>query len=216
MSPLIDPSILSKHLSQKMKISLKILICAVGALVSSAHGSVTLSINTGGWGSDGADSVNNMPWGVIISSDGAGFGGTALDDLAAALEGFVIPAIASPSSPVQIGATNFYFARAQTDTQTGPPPTFTGGLMNSAQFLLGTEVTSNDPVGLLWFPTDTSAGSPFGFYDLATTLPSDGGTLQPASVASRATNVIGVPEPSRALLLGMALVGLVVRRRRVR
>lgn len=179
-----------------------------------SNASVTLSINKAGWGSDSADNVNGMAWGLVVSSDGAGFGGAALTDLATALEGFTIPVIASPSNPVQIGTSNFYFARAQADTASGPPPTFAGGLMNTVQLNLTGPVGTGDPAGLLWFPGTTAAGQAFGFFDLATSLPSDGATISPSSTAGRATNVIGIPEPSRAVLAGLGLMGLFFRRRR--
>ena len=186
------------------------------ALVSigSLKASVTLSINKAGWGSASADGVNGMTWGLVVDSSGATFGGAVLTDLATLLQDFVVPAIASPANPVQIGTSNYYFARAQANTASGPPPTFLSGLMNTVQLNLVGDVGTGDAAGLLWLPGTTAAGQSFGFFDLSTTLPSDAATISPSSVAGRATNVIGVPEPSRAVLAGLGLLGLFFRRRR--
>lgn len=181
---------------------------------SSLQASVTLSINKAGWGSDSADNVNGMTWGLIIASDGSGFGASAVTAISEALQDFVLPAIASPSNPVQIGTTVYYFARAQANTAIGPPPTFAEGLMNTVQLNLAGDVGAGDSAALAWFPGTTALGQAFGLFDLATVLPSDGSTISPASTAGRANLVIGVPEPSRAVLAGLGLFGMLFRRRR--
>jgi len=133
---------------------------------------------------------------------------------------FSIPSTASPSNPVQIGTTNYYFAKAQAATASGGPPTFAVGSMNTVAFNLNSPVTSGQNMGLLWFAEGTTTnGSHFGFQALggANTVPSNGATITSGitSTPGLATYTIGaVPEPSRVMLLGLGLGAFIVRRRR--
>lgn len=205
---------------------MKKIVFATLLLVGLTHlseASVTIKVGTSGWGSASADSVNGMPWGFVVSSDGAGFGGAFLDTISAALEGFVLPTLgAAPAQPTQIGSTAYYFVRAQANTSSSGPPTFTNGFMNTVQFDLAGSVGTGDPLGLLWFSEGTTtAGSHFGFQvpqfsgsDM--TVPNDGANITSGvgTTPGRGTLVIGVPEPSRMMLLGLGLVGVFFRRRR--
>lgn len=187
-------------------------------LTAGARASVTLQINSAGWGNATTASVNGMAWGIIISSDNAGFGGSFLSDISSALVDFSLPAVGNPSTPVQIGSTGYYFARATADTSSSGPPSFTNGYMGSANLNLTGPVGSGDPLGLLWFPSGTSNGSAFGFQNLSMTLPSDGSTVTDISttpgLATNTVGVAGVPEPGRVMLALLGLLGLTLRRRR--
>ena len=187
-------------------------------LTAGARASVTFQINSAGWGDATTSGVNGMAWGIIISSDNAGFGGSFLSDLSSALVDFSLPALGNPSTPVQIGSTGYYFARATTDTSSSGPPTFANGYMGTANVNLTAPVGSGDPVGLLWFPSGTSNGSAFGFQNLSMTMPSDGSTETGISttpgLATNTIGVAGVPEPGRVVLALLGLLGLTLRRRR--
>lgn len=195
------------------------LIATVAILAASdASASVTIAIKTSGYGNATTASTNGMAWGVVISSTGAAFSGSTTSDLAAALEGFTIPALGNPTTPVQIGTTGYYFSRAVTDTSSSGPPTFTNGYMNTVNFNLGGAVGSGDPLGLLWFSEGTTtSGSHFGFQDLSYNTPSDGANVTSGFTASGTLGNLTIgaaPEPSRALLLGFGALGFMMRRRR--
>lgn len=183
-----------------------------------ARASVTFQINSSGWGNATTSGVNGMAWGIIISSDNAGFGGSFLSDISSALVDFSLPALGNPSTPVQIGSTGYYFARATTDTSSSGPPSFTNGYMGTANVNLTAPVGTGDPIGLLWFPSGTSSGSAFGFQNLSMTMPSDGATETGISttpgLATNTIGVAGVPEPGRVMLALLGLLGLTLRRRR--
>jgi hypothetical protein len=160
-----------------------------------------------------------MTWGIIIDSSGGSFLGASAD-LQTALQGFSIPSTASPSNPVQIGSTPYYFAKAQAQTASGGPPTFATGLMNTDSFNLNSPITTGQKMGLLWFAENTTTqGSHFGFQALGglNTVPSNGSTITTGitSTPGLATFTIGAaPEPSRVMLVAMGLGAFVLRRRR--
>jgi hypothetical protein len=181
--------------------------------------SVTLTIGTSGWGDSTATSVNGMAWGILVNTSGS-FNGSTISTLQSALQGFTIPTLsASVSTPVQIGSTGLYFARAQSNTSNSGPPTFTNGFMFTDNFNL-TGVSSGNPFGVLWFPEGTTtSGSHFGFQvpTGTNTLPSDGATITSGigTTPGLGTNTIGaVPEPSRAILAAFGLGLIALRRRR--
>lgn len=187
--------------------------------VGLANASVTLTIGTVGWGNSTTTGVNGMPWGILVNTSGA-FDGNTVSTLQSALEGFTIPSTANPSTPVQIGSTGFYFAKGQNLTANGPPPTFSPGLMDTANFNY-TGLSAGNPFGVLWFSEGTTtAGSHFGF-QIPTgtkTLPSDGATITFGSInttPSLGSYTIGaVPEPSRVILTVLGLGLITLRRRR--
>jgi len=180
--------------------------------------SVTLTIGTSGWGNSTTTAVNGMTWGILVNTTGS-FNGSTVSTLESALQGFTIPSATAPSTPVQIGSTGLYFARAQSNTSNSGPPTFTNGYMGTSQFNL-TGVSSGNSFGLLWFPQGTTTtGSNFGFQVPTgiNTLPSDGSTITSGinTVPGLGSNSIGVvPEPSRAILAAFGLGLIALRRRR--
>lgn len=192
-------------------------IALVIGLSTSSHASITIKVGTSGWGNATTASTNGMTWGFVIDSSSTSFSGTAAADLSAALVGFTIPSVITPSVPAQIGSSNYYFIEAQSQTSASGPPTFTNGFMNTAQFNLAGTVGTGDAAGLLWFATNTTtSGSRFGFQDLSQSLPLDGANITTGwgGTPANATLVVGIPEPSRVFLLGFACLGLIFRRRR--
>lgn len=186
--------------------------------VGLANASVTLTIGTSGWGNSTTTGANGMPWGILVNTSGA-FDGNTISTLQSALQGFTIPSTANPSTPVQIGSTGFYFAEAQSLTANGPPPTFSPGFMNTANFNY-TGLSSGNPFGVLWFSdAATTAGSHFGF-QIPTginTLPSDGASITSGinTTPGLGSYTIGAaPEPSRVILTALGLGLITLRRRR--
>lgn len=186
-----------------------------------ADASVTIKIGTSGWGNNTTASTNNMIWGLVVDSLSASFSGTAATDLSAALLNFVIPAVSTPSTPVQIGTSQYYFIEAQSLTSSSGPPTFANGFMNTDQFNFAGPVGSGDAAGLLWFAEGTTtSGSHFGFQNLSQVLPPDSSNITSGwgGTPGLASNTIGgtgpIPEPSRIMLLGLGSVGMFLRRRR--
>lgn len=189
---------------------------------SSAVASVTIQIDTAGWGDNLSTEVNGMAWGIIVDSDGnasgGDFTGTFLSDLATALDGFTLPGVAAVNSGVLV-FDEYYFIQSQSLTSnSGPSAGFTDGYMNTLGANLDSTVTSGDDYGLLWFSSGTGTlGSSdyFGFQDIGT-LPSDSSVINPSSTPAQATLQVGaVPEPSTAAALaGLMALGYVMVRRR--
>lgn len=185
--------------------------------VAGSEGSIIIKIGTSGWGNSTTASTNGMFWGLVVNSTGATFSGAATTELSAALQGFVIPSVATPSNPVQIGTSDYYFVLAQTTTSASGPPTFTNGFMNTVNFNLSGPVGTGDAAGLLWFAEGTTtSGSHFGFQDLGQTVPADTANITTGWGGSPtlATTVVGVPEPTKAVLAAFGAFGLLARRRR--
>lgn len=185
--------------------------------VSNGYSSVTVQINSSGWGDSDTTAVAGMAWGIVVASDGSSFGGTAEFGgvLESILNGFAMEDFATPSVPTQIGATSYYFLRAQSNTTTTGP---LQGHMASVQFDLDSEITTGDAFGLLWFPSGdgvVSIGDSFGFQDLNETIPPDGFTTDPIGGSPGLATFNVVPEPSTyAAIAGLMVLGFAVARRR--
>jgi hypothetical protein len=199
------------------KLITSLVLASAFVIAPSSEGSVTYAIKTSGFGNSTTASVNNLVWGLVVNSASASFAGSTVSALAVALEGYSIPAIASTSTPSQIGTSDFYFVRSQTDSSSSGPPSFTDGFFNNVKFDLSSPVGTGDAAGLLWFAEGTTnSGDHFGFQDIGSVLPGDGSDITSGFTATGAlaSNVIGIPEPSRAVLAGLGLMGLFFRRRR--
>ena len=187
-------------------------------ILTSASASVTIQIQSAGWGDATTTGVNGMTWGIVINSAGGAFDPGTLTALETALLGFDPNPIANPSAVQLIGATNLYFARAQLDTaQGGPGVGFANGFMELTRLDYSGPVGPTDAYGLLWLPAGdgpVAPGAAFGFQDLGQTLPGDGLTTPIIPSTPGLTNGTVIPEPSTLGLVG--LVGLVamIRRRR--
>lgn len=185
-------------------------------LAIAAQASVTIQVNTAGWGDNSSANVNNMAWGIVVASDGGDFTGSFTSDIASVLNGFALPGVA----PVNSGALiydEFYFIQSQSLTSnSGPAAVFTDGYMNTLGAELDATITAGDNYGLLWFTVDTgTVGTSdfFGFQDIGS-LPSDSSSINPATIPGLATFSV-VPEPSTfAALAGVFALGAVVLRRR--
>lgn len=199
----------------------KKLLLAFAFAASAAHASVTIQIDTAGWGDETSSNVNGLAWGIVVDSNGSGTGGSFtggfIDSLAAALDGFALPGTAPVNSGVLI-FDEYYFVQAQDlTTNSGPAAGFTDGYMNLLGSNLDANVSAGDDYGLLWFSVGTGTlGSSdfFGFQDLGV-LPSDGSSINPGTTPGQTLNAIGVPEPSTyAALSGLLALSWVMLRRR--
>jgi len=187
---------------------------AMGAV---AQATVTININTSGWGDNNSSGVNGLAWGILVDSDtsavGSSFDGSFLDDFSAALDGFAIPNVSGfggVATPTLV-YDEYYFIPGNSITVNGGPPFgFADGLMESLGASLDLNVDSGDDYGLVWFSTGVGTlGSSdfFGFQDLGV-LPSDGSTIDPVTTPGLANNAIGVPEPSAfAAMAGLMALG---------
>jgi hypothetical protein len=191
-----------------------------GALAA-ANATVTINVQTSGWG-DASAAANGLFWGIVVDTDGAGtggdFGGTFLADMGAALDGYTLPSV---SGGFASGVSIFYeyeLVAARGLTAAGGPPSFGVGLMNDLGLNLTGNISSGNDYGLIWFSTgSTTLGTSdtFGFQDLGN-LPSDAATISPGTTPGLALNAItAVPEPSTfAALAGLCALGAVMVRRR--
>lgn len=184
----------------------------------SALATVNISIKSSGWGDATTLGVNGMAWGLVINSAGATFSPTIIDTLKSELLGFAVPGTANPSTPVQIGTSDLYYAAAATLTMNSGPPSFTDGYMFQAVFYLTAPVSTGDAYGILWFPDSSgtlAVNDSFGFTDLSATLPADGWTIDAPASTGTLANYSVIPEPAVAMLVGMAgLASVALRRRR--
>jgi hypothetical protein len=190
------------------------------AALGAASATVTINVQTGGWG-DASAAANDLFWGIVVDTDGSGtggdFGGTFLADLGAALDGYTLPAVSGGfASGVSIFA-EYELVAARGLTAVGPPPFTPTGYMNDLGLNLTGNIGASDDYGLIWFSTGSvtlGTSDTFGFQDLGN-LPGDGNTVNPATTPGLALNAITVPEPSAfAALAGLCALGYVMVRRR--
>jgi hypothetical protein len=193
-----------------------------GALVA-ANATVTINVQTSGWG-DASAAANDLFWGIIVDTDGAGtggdFGGTFLADMGGALFGYTLPSVSGGgafASGISV-FDEYELVAARGLTEGGGPPTFGVGAMNDLGLNLSGNISSGNDYGLIWFSTGvTTLGTSdtFGFQDFGN-LPSDGATISVGGTPGLASNAItAVPEPSTfAALAGLCALGAVMVRRR--
>lgn len=183
------------------------------------NASVTIQIDTAGWGDESTSAVNDLAWGIIVDSNGSATGGdftgSFISNLSSALNGFTLPGVAPVNSGVLI-FDEYYFVQSQSLlSNSGPSAGFTDGYMNTLGVNLDANVSSGDDYGLLWFSIGTGEVSNsdfFGFQDIGV-LPSDSSVISPATTPGLTTNA--VPEPSAyAALAGFCALGWVMIRRR--
>jgi hypothetical protein len=188
----------------------------------------TLQFSNGGTGATNfADQngtvTNGMRWGIIISSTNSTFNAGSYDPFDATLSGFL--------SVGGVATDDYYFA---TGTVTGPlgDPFFTGveagnGGISTANGVPSTgdlvpNVNGGDSFGIIWFASSTANENDYyGFMTDASFLLPSSGTVAFTSpfvgedpIRSATFQFQAIPEPSRFLLIGLAgLVGIMRRRR---
>ncbi len=168
--------------------------------------------------------TDGMRWGIIISSTNSTFNAGSYDPFDATQSGFL--------SVGGVTTDDYYFSTGLF-TGTLGSPFFTGveagsGAISSANNVPSTgdtvsNVNGGDSFGIIWFASSTAnEGDFYGFLtDAAFVLPASGINSFTAPFAgadpirSASFQFQAIPEPSRALLLGLAgMIGLMRRRRR--
>ncbi len=221
------------------KFSIKLLLLA-GVLSCAATASATTTLRfsvtgtnraTGFSDHNGTAGVDGMRYGIVIDTSATnglnanGFQSGNYDVFDNTVSGFL-----------KVGGvtTDDYYHAGSTTTSlgaTGTDPGGSGGITSVVGAPNGTDgvfagVSTSDPFALIWFESAVNAnGSYYGLMtDASFQLPAGGSTvdfnapftgstadpIKPASYQFGAA----VPEPSRFLLAGLGLVGLVMRRRR--
>ena len=202
-----------------MKNYIRAVLCSLFiSAVSSVNGAVTVNISSSGWADESGTPMNGMAWGLVFATNGSSFGGSFDTDLSSGIVGFTPAPISDPATATQIFG-DYYFARAQSDTTSSGPPTFSDGFMFTTRFNLDANVSTGDSYGLLWLPSGSGSVAPsdyYGFQDLAQSVPSDGSTTAVISGSPTSASFQAVPEPSSfGFLLGCFGLGFVFLRRRV-
>ena len=165
--------------------------------------------------------TNGMSWGIIVDGSGNGFQAGNYDVFSSSTSGFL--------SVAGLQTDDYFVASGLVtgnQSATGTDPGGAGGITSLANAFASypSGIGTGDAFRLVWFESAPTDGSYYGtFGDASFSLPSDGSTTSYASVfagatadpAKPASHQFGaVPEPSRLLLLGMAMAGLIFRRRR--
>jgi hypothetical protein len=182
------------------------------------------SVKATGFDNAAGNAAGGLSYGIIIDTGRTGFA-----DLGANYDGFVMPSSGSGlflARGVDASVTDdFFFWNGQTTLAT---ITGTDGGTNALSTSFGNipngtnGVDAGDPFAIIWFDSNTSDGSKYGFLTNALfVIPSDTATVPVANAfpgidnPRLAGNTLGaVPEPSRMMLLGFGLVGFFFRRRR--
>lgn len=180
--------------------------------------------------------ANGMRWGVIVSTTNATFAGSgplAANNYDAYAAGSNAAGFLSVGGVV---TDDYYIPGALTvdgsllfpGGDNGDTPG-NGSILNDIAVAYTNGISNGDRFALVWFASAgnaSTAGSKYGFIeDASFVLPSDTGAsvgyttpFVGADALHTATNTFqsvgATPEPSRALLVGIGALGLVVRRRR--
>jgi hypothetical protein len=202
-----------------------VLLALVGGPLHGA--SVTLEIDESGFASFASTPTNGMTWGIVVDTSA---GGT---DLSLVSEGINPLSITSNGFLSVRGSVtpDYYFwndsaLTANQTTTDGPPPSFSPGYIGTTGPLTTDEngVEAGDPFGVIWFQSNGSAGSDYGFLtNSSLVLPADGDTVDFSSDISgddKAADfmIAEIPEPSPLMLafcgfaLGCALRAAIVAR----
>lgn len=215
-------------------LSKMILLAAFAAGATSVHATTTLQFSVTGTNratgfSDhaGLAGVDGMRYGMIIDTSGNGLNGGNYDLFTGNTSGFLTVGGIATDDYYFVSST---FPTTSTSTATGTDPGGSGTIIAIANAPNGTDglisgVTTNDPFALIWFQSATNAaGSYYGIMtDASFLLPSSGSTVafntpfigSTADPIKPANYQFGaVPEPSRMVLAGLGVLGLIARRRR--
>lgn len=218
------------------KLKLAILLGLSATCVSTASATTTLRFSvtgtnraTGFSDQNGVAGVDGMRYGMIISTTDGSFTAGTYDVFDNSVSQFL--------KVGGLDTDDYYFTpgtlpTTNTLSATGIDPGGAGGISSIAGAPNGTDgliagVSTNDPFALMWFAvTPTANGSAYGvFTDPSFLLPASGALVDfnapflgagadPIKAASFTFGGAVVPEPSRAILAGLGLMGLMLRRRR--
>lgn len=176
--------------------------------------SVSIIVQTSGFGDHTGTPTNNMAWGVIIDTNNLGFDFVSEGNL----QPFSIPTF---QTLVELD-NGYYFFRANDNTSSSGPPLFSDGFMNIISLLpvspnsLAGDVATGNPFGLLWFPSSSaSIGDSYGFLDPSAVLPPSGTDVDlSGTLSANAATFTVVPEPSTyAAIVGVLALAFVGFRR---
>ena len=181
----------------------------------------------GGFANSSGVQTNGMLWGVIVSTTNNTFGSGSYDpfDVTAGSQFLTISGVATDDYFVYKPALATVNAPNETGVG-GVTSTGAGAITNINTVPFGTNgIDGADHFGIIWFQSGVaSSGSSYGFFTDAASpnflVNGDGvqnkaayfngaDTNKPASLTFGA-----VPEPSRASFMAMALLGLLMRRKR--
>ena len=206
-------------------------ILTTAAVLAFAHvASATVTLQFGqtgvaratGFANSAGTPVTGMTWGIIVDGSGNGFQAGSYDVFSSATTTDGRQLFAGG-----VATDDYYFSTGLstgTATPTSDDPGGVGSITQLTSILttIPSGIGTGDAFRIVWFETPPADGTFYGtFGDASFLLPSDGSTTSFASVfagstadpAKAATHQF-VPEPSRFMLLGLALVGLIFRRRR--
>jgi hypothetical protein len=209
------------------------------ALSGTSYATTTLIFSSAsgrlsGFGNAAGVATNGLRWGLVIDTLGDGFDSsfvnTTYDSFINSSSGF----ISATTSGVSSVSDDYFFTPAslpvtadagagsgETGNQTSSI-TSAVGAPNGSDGLIA-NVTTGDKFAIIWFDATPSEGSAYGLYHNPTAflLPASGASVNLSSnfagndsVKAANLNFTAVPEPSRALLFGLGLIGLFIRRRR--
>lgn len=210
-------------------------VCAF-AVAGHTHAVQTLQFNTAAgratnFGNAAGNTAAGLQYGIIVDTGGDGF-----DSILQSLSYDIFASSVTTAQFLSVGGVatdDRYFAGSLTIDSTpfggeGAP----GTIANVTSVVYGGagNIAAGQNFALIWFNDNTAdqAGvDRYGFLNLAgMVMPADaggstnfGGLFTGADPARNATIVFGpsagpIPEPSRMMLLGFGLVGLITRRRR--
>lgn len=217
---------------------LKTFVLSAIALAGAAQGAVTLQFSTtsvyvGGF-QNGTGGINGasarMVWGVIVDGDGDGFDNVNTTTNYAS--GFSLAASATGTNLNLVGGAStddrLYIAAAvmaQNGSAVDGAAIGDNRILTFSNLVFGGTAGANDAFRVVWFDVLTLGGTAadglkFGMLsDAAFSLPNDGattpfsGNFVGADPSKPMNFIVGVPEPSVALLGALGVFGLVRRRR---
>ncbi len=191
-----------------------------------AEASFTLQISQSGFANSSSVPTNGMPWGIVVDTGGSA--GTNLSLLSSGID----PLTVTNDGFLSVGGSqtpDFYFFNhaslaANQVTTNGGPPSFSPGFISSTGALsLGSNgVATGDQFAVIWFQTDGSASSKYGFFTNSNlVLPQDGSTTSyssfiPSTAKPANLTIQAVPEPASLWLIALGLLSLWGSRRFVR
>jgi len=210
--------------------------------VGSSLATTTLTFSSGavarmsGFGNAAGTPTDGLRYGMVIDTLGDGFdnsfAGSTYDFFNNSTSGFLSRTIAGVSAVTDdyyfttglfTSSQNAVVGGSETGTQVSTITSLAGAPNGNDGLISG--VSTSDAFSIIWFATSpTAEGSNYGMFRIpAFVLPASGTSVSFASNftgndAAKAANLqftTAIPEPSRMMLLGLGVMGLGMRRRRV-